>query len=108
MYTRYIVEPSCGEIFLPRKVKTRIIFTVKISRSTVCDNCPRVDLTCSQLEIVFTLFAMFISSRDDGDNEFMNILCNELTPEVSGMQSHASFPDHVHSLGMRLCCLLSN
>ena len=34
-YTRYIAELSGGEIFLTRKFNTRIIFTAKISRSTV-------------------------------------------------------------------------
>ena len=31
----YIAEPSGGEIFLMRKFNTRIIFTAKISQSTV-------------------------------------------------------------------------
>ena len=34
-YTHYIAELSGGEIFLTQKFKTRIIFTAKISRSTV-------------------------------------------------------------------------
>ena len=35
MYTRYIAEPLGGEKFLTRKFNTRIIFTAKISQSTV-------------------------------------------------------------------------
>ena len=35
VYMRYVPEPSNDEIFLTRKFKGRIIFKVKISRSTV-------------------------------------------------------------------------
>ena len=38
MHIHYIVKPLDDEIFLTRKFKTRIIFTVKISRSTVRSN----------------------------------------------------------------------
>ena len=36
VYKCYIAELSSDEIFLTQKFKTQIIFTVKISRSTVC------------------------------------------------------------------------
>ena len=71
----------------------------------MCLRSNRVDLTCFQ-----PVCTVFISSRDDGDNEFMNILCNELTPNVSVTSYVASclIPSPVHNLGMRLCSLLSH